>query len=219
VVGVDIDDACLAQCRKRAAEQRGSTPTFVHGDAVALPVESASVDVVLCRSVLCHILEREPVFREWRRVLKAPGRFSFYEPLDRYETRFSEMVDFSPLGALAQRLREAEEAFHHSSTSSLMNFDEHTLKRQLEKAGFERLEYAVTERAREYAMTEANARDWWHLDVGGESTPGHPSPYVQLRQHLSRGDLDRCVELFCENVPGKTMTFRSKQLFMWGIGR
>jgi ubiquinone/menaquinone biosynthesis C-methylase UbiE len=216
VTGVDVDEECLARCRRRAAEQRASSLAFLHGTAAALAMDSASMDVVLCRSVLCHILDREPVFREWHRVLKPEGRFSFYEPLDRYETRFSEMVDFGSLGALANRLREAEEAFHRSPASSLMNYDEHDLKRQLEQAGFIRVECAVTERACQYLMTAASARDWWLLDVGGESTPGHPPPCAQLSRYLSSGDLEKCVDFFCRRIAGKTVTFRSKQLYMWG---
>ena len=216
VIGVDIDRECLDLCRKRAAEQRLGNTTFLLGDAVHLPLDSASVDAVVCRSVLCHILDRQPVFQEWRRILKPQGRFSIYEPVDRYETCFSELVNFSPLGELAVRLREAEERFHHSPTSSLMNFDEHDLQRILEQTGFEITGSRLTERKRDYTMTAASARDWWHLDMGGSVTPGHSSPYVQLGRYTPASELDRCVEFFCAKVDGKTITYHTKQLFMWG---
>ena len=217
VIGVDIDEECLDRCRKRAAEKTLCNTTFLLGDAGRLPLESASVDAVVCRSVLCHILDRQPVFREWQRVLKPRGRFSFYEPVDRYETRFSELVDFSPLGELAVRLREAEERFHHSPTSSLMNFDEHDLRRLLEQTGFQVTGSKLTERARDYTMTAASARDWWHLDVGGSVTPGHASPYRQLNRYLPVAELDQCVDLFCARLDGKTITYHTRQLFMWGM--
>jgi len=191
--------------------------TFLSGDAGNLPIESESTDAVVCRSVLCHILQRQMVFREWHRVLKPRGRFTFYEPVDRYETRFSELVDFSPLGEVAVSLREAEEHFHHSSVSSLMNFDEHDLQRLVEQAGFEVTGSKLTERGRDYPMTAASAGDWWHLGIGGSATPGHPSPYDQLSQYLSPSDLDQCVAFFCAQADGTTITFRAKELFMWGM--
>lgn len=216
VIGVDVDPECLTRCRLVAAERGARRLAFLQADAAAMPLDTASVDAVLCRSVLCHIPDRVPVFREWHRVLKPRGRFSFYEPVDRYETRFCDMVDFSPLGELAGRLRQAEEQFHHCPDSSLMNFDEGSLRQLLQEAGFGGIEFSLGRRTRDYPMTARGARDWWHLDVTGEPTPGHPSPYDQLRRYLPAADLDACVDFFCRQVDGRTVAFQTSHLFMWG---
>ncbi len=216
VIGVDAEAECVSRCQRRAAELGLKNVTFIEGDARSLPVEDAATDVVVCRSVLCHIVDKAAAIQEWRRVLDEGGRFSLYEPVDRYDTRLSDLVDLSPLGDVAASLKAAEERTHINPEDSLMNFDEAELRHLLLEAGFAQVNGELTERSREYKMTASSARDWWHVDIGGVHLPGHRSPYELLCEHLPAADLDRCVELFCSQMDGKTIEFRSKQLYMWG---
>ena len=216
VIAVDLDAGCIQRCRERAAQLNLTNLAFREGDALSLPVESNHADVVLSRSVLCHIVDKEAAVSQWHRVLKKSGRFSLYEPIDRYDTRFSDLVDFSALGETADRLREAEEALHRNSNDPLMNFDEVELKRILAATGFRDIEYHMVERSREYEMTSSLARTWWHKDIGGVSLPGHDSPYEVLGQYLPGKDLDACVDFFCSKLNNRSITFESKQVYMWG---
>lgn len=216
IVAVDADADCLRRCRDHAARESPPNMTFVQGRAEAMPIRDGSADVVVCRSVLCHIVDKRSVLREWYRILRTGGRFSCFEPIDRYETRFSDLVDFGPLGEIAARLRRAEEAMHHDPHNSLMNFDEEGLQRILHETGFQDVEHRLVERSREYAMTAASAREWWHKDIGGIALPAHPSPYQILQRYLATEQLDACVGLFCASLNDKTIVFHSKQLYIWG---
>ena len=97
-----------------------------------------------------------------------------------------------------------------------MNFDEVELQRVFADIGFVEIEYEMVERSREHVMTPNSAREWWHKDVGGIALPGHESPYELLGRFLSRDELDNCVERFCSALDGCTITFKSKQVYMWG---
>ena len=48
-----------------------------NADLAALPIESASVDVIMSRSVFEHLTDPQPVYREFMRVLKPGGALIF----------------------------------------------------------------------------------------------------------------------------------------------
>ena len=74
VIGVDMTPAMLQRAR-RAAEQGGfRNVNFRHGYAEELPIEDASVDVILSNCVINLADDKGLVFREAWRVLREGGR-------------------------------------------------------------------------------------------------------------------------------------------------
>jgi ubiquinone/menaquinone biosynthesis C-methylase UbiE len=74
VIGVDMTPAMLERARS-AAQHSGITHVeFRQGQAEALPVDDASVDVVLSNCVINLTEDKDAVFREIFRVLKPGGR-------------------------------------------------------------------------------------------------------------------------------------------------
>ena len=71
-IGVDMTDAMIERARASA----GAYPQVEvrKGDAMALPVESGSVDVVISNGVLNLVAEKEAAFAEIARVLRPGGR-------------------------------------------------------------------------------------------------------------------------------------------------
>jgi GT2 family glycosyltransferase/SAM-dependent methyltransferase len=69
VVGVDVDEASVTHA---AATYTDANMRFLHGDIVAIPLEDASVDVVVSFETLEHLTDHRAMMREIRRVL-APG--------------------------------------------------------------------------------------------------------------------------------------------------
>ena len=71
-IGVDMTDAMSERARASA----GAYPQVEvrKGDAMALPVESGSVDVVISNGVLNLVAEKEAAFAEIARVLRPGGR-------------------------------------------------------------------------------------------------------------------------------------------------
>jgi ubiquinone/menaquinone biosynthesis C-methylase UbiE len=69
VIGVDATDAMLERAR---AKVPGGT--FHSGRLQALPVESGSVDLVVCGLALSHVDDLAPVYTEFARVLRGGGR-------------------------------------------------------------------------------------------------------------------------------------------------
>jgi ubiquinone/menaquinone biosynthesis C-methylase UbiE len=68
VIGVDTTEAMLDVARSKVPDA-----DFRLGRLEALPVDDASVDLVTCALALTHVVDLEPVMREFARVLRPGG--------------------------------------------------------------------------------------------------------------------------------------------------
>ena len=73
-VGVDFTREMLARAERKA--RRGARPRvhFAHGDALALPLKSATADVCTIAFGLRNVADRASALREMARVLRPGGR-------------------------------------------------------------------------------------------------------------------------------------------------
>jgi arsenite methyltransferase len=76
-IGVDMTDSMLRKAKAAAAEAGISNVELRRGDALDLPVESASVDVVISNGVLNLAPDKRRAFSEVLRVLRPGGRFLY----------------------------------------------------------------------------------------------------------------------------------------------
>ena len=74
VIGVDMTDEMLAKARANAQQAGFSNVEFRKGYIEALPVDAASVDVVLSNCVINLVPDKAAVYREVARVLRPGGR-------------------------------------------------------------------------------------------------------------------------------------------------
>ncbi len=74
VIGVDMTDEMLVQARANAVKNDYQNVEFRKGDIEALPVDNESVDVIISNCVINLAPDKEKVFREAYRALKAGGR-------------------------------------------------------------------------------------------------------------------------------------------------
>ena len=73
-IGVDMTDAMIARAREGAAAARLGNVSVRAGQATALPVETASVDVVISNGVINLVPEKQTVLAELARVVRPGGR-------------------------------------------------------------------------------------------------------------------------------------------------
>jgi ubiquinone/menaquinone biosynthesis C-methylase UbiE len=76
VIGVDMTDAMLEKARANAEKTGLSNVEFRKGEIEALPVDDASVDVVISNCVLNLVPDKDQAFRQIHRVLKSGGRLA-----------------------------------------------------------------------------------------------------------------------------------------------
>ncbi len=76
VIGVDMTDDMLAQARANAEKLGAGNVEFRKGYIEKLPLEDASVDLVISNCVINLSVDKPAVFREIARVLKPGGRIA-----------------------------------------------------------------------------------------------------------------------------------------------
>lgn len=77
-VGIEPNPA-LREVAAARAESIGSTAAFLDGAADEIPLEDASVDVLVCERVLQHLDDPEAAVREFSRVLRPGGRVAILD--------------------------------------------------------------------------------------------------------------------------------------------
>ena len=133
VVGVDFTVAMLRRARARLPEA-----ALVRADAARLPFTDGSVDAAVCGFALRNLVEREPVLRELRRVLRPGGRVALLDagrPRNPLLRRAHGLVLDGVVPRLGSWLSDRE-AYRYLPRSTAYLPDPGAVTRELEGAGF-----------------------------------------------------------------------------------
>ncbi len=119
VIGVDMTPEMLAKARANAVKLNATNVEFREGYLEKLPVEDASVDVVISNCVINLSPDKPQVFREVYRVLKPGGRVA--------------VSDIVTNGQLPQAVQKSMEAWGACVAGAL---EQNEYVRGLKEAGF-----------------------------------------------------------------------------------
>ena len=137
-ISQDLLDHSQALVREMNLLDRGQ---FLKASADDLaPITDAAIDVVTTRSVLIYVSAKGQAFTEFHRVLKPGGRFSLFEPINRFgfpepPGRFLG-YNVKPILEIAEKVEAVYQRIQPTDTDPMTDFDERDLVRLAEKAGF-----------------------------------------------------------------------------------
>jgi SAM-dependent methyltransferase len=83
LIAIDFEEACLDKARQEAAKENVAAE-IRRGDASALELADASVDVVFCHQTFHHLTRQREALAEFHRVLKPGGLLLFAESTRAY---------------------------------------------------------------------------------------------------------------------------------------
>ncbi|MGZ4183625.1 MAG: arsenite methyltransferase [Solirubrobacteraceae bacterium] len=133
-IGLDMTDEMLELARANAAAAGVDNVEFVKGYLEDMPLDDASVDVVISNCVINLSGDKPQVLREAARVLRPGGRFAVSDVIADPEMDDATRADMAAwTGCIVGALTEDE------------------FRRQLEASGFEQIEVQPTHRVHEHA--------------------------------------------------------------------
>ena len=128
VIFSDKFQDCLDDCKKILDESgvtEGYEMLLSPCEHIALP--ESSVHKALMRSVLVHVVHKQPAISEIYRILKPGGKFCAFEPVIRSNTRYWQILDPMYIEKY-EDFKRVENEIMENPLDSLCNFDEKTLE-------------------------------------------------------------------------------------------
>ena len=128
VIFSDLFQDCLDDCKQildQMGIQQGYQLLKCPVEHIALP--ESSVHKAVMRSVLVHVVNKQPAISEIYRVLKPGGKFCAFEPVIRSNTRYWQILDPNFIDKY-EDFKRVENEIMEDSMDSLCNFDEKTLQ-------------------------------------------------------------------------------------------
>jgi arsenite methyltransferase len=204
VFALDLSVGALEELRRSA-----DAPTlwYLLGEAEVLPLPDAFVDVAVMRSVLIYVRDVEAAVQELRRVLRGGGRLSLFEPVNRRGTYMHDVIDWSPLDELGERVRRDDRAFIQQDPISQLDADE--LVAALERAGFVDVRADLEDVDEPWLVTEESVDA--RLDAIG--APGHPSRRERWQSRYPPEEVDALVA-HVKSLVGETLPMRWVHLWL-----
>ncbi len=142
VTFTDISKELLDHCRDLARDLGvEGRCNFVEAPAHDLPLGDRTVDVVTTRAVLIYVKQKRTAFAEFHRVLRAGGRVSIYEPINRFICADKNFLgylgyDTRPVAHLFEKLNSVFDSREDPESDPMVDFDERDLMSLAADVGF-----------------------------------------------------------------------------------
>lgn len=217
VIFSDISQDLLNHAQSLAQQmQVMSRCEFLRASADDLSaIQDASVDVVTTRSVLIYVSAKQQAFSEFFRVLKAKGRLSIFEPINRFT--FPEPphlfigYEVTPVRAITEKVKAVYFRLQPPDTDPMLDFDERDLIAFAEKAGFREIHLELQVEIK--PATENN----WETFMRSAGNPKIPTLEEAMQQALTPEETAEFVAHLRPLVETKKGVSRSAAAYLWAI--
>ena len=179
-------------------------------DKIDLPTES--VDKAVMRSVLVHIVDKQSAISEICRVLKKGGRFAFFEPIIRSNTRYSQLVNPSNIRNF-EAFKEIEDKIMTDPNDSLCNFDENSIAENLDKAGFSDGQIDLNNVESKYIVASSMVDQWFN----NPPSPDKPTAREKYLKYFSETDVDNYIADLKADLVGKEIDVVTKAIYAYAV--
>ncbi len=210
VIFSDKFQDCLDDCKKILDESgvtSGYEMLLSPCEHIALP--ESSVHKALMRSVLVHIVNKQPAISEIYRILKPGGKFCAFEPIIRSNTRYWQILDPMYIEKY-EDFKCIENEMMENPLDSLCNFDEDTLKMNLEIAGFSIPEVKLQEVSSRYIVQAGMVAEWFN----NPPSPGQPSTKERYLKYFDEETVNKYMQDVQNYLTGREISLKTNAVFI-----
>ena len=210
VIFSDMFQDCLNDC-KQVLDELGITEGYellkCPVEHIALPM--STVHKALMRSVLVHVVNKQPAISEIYRVLKTGGKFCAFEPIIRSNTRYWQILDPMYIEKY-EDFKRVENEIMDNPLDSLCNFDENTLRTNLEIAGFSIPEVKVQEVKSNYVVKPNMVREWFI----NPPSPTQPSTKERFLKYFDFPTVEKYMFQVEDYLTGRNIELKTNAAFI-----
>ena len=210
VIFSDMFQDCLDDCKKILEEsgvKGGYELLKCPVEHLALPM--STVHKAVMRSVLVHVVNKQPAISEIYRVLKPGGKFCAFEPVIRSNTRYWEILDPAYIDKY-EDFKRVENQIMEDPLDSLCNFDEKTLQMNLEIAGFSIPEVRLQEVKSNYVVLPNMVREWFV----NPPSPTQPCVKDRFLKHFDFPTVEKFMLQVEEYLTGRNISLKTNAAFI-----
>ena len=210
VIFSDKFQDCLDDCKKILDDSgvtEGYEMLLSPCEHIALP--ESSVHKALMRSVLVHVVHKQPAISEIYRILKPGGKFCAFEPVIRSNTRYWQILDPMYIEKY-EDFKRVENEIMENPLDSLCNFDEKTLEMNLEIAGFSVPDVKVQEVASRYIVQAGMVQEWFN----NPPSPGQPSTKERYLKHFDEATVNKYMFEVQDYLTGREISLKTNAVFI-----
>jgi ubiquinone/menaquinone biosynthesis C-methylase UbiE len=179
-----------------------------------------SIDVVTTRSVLIYVASKQAAFREFYRVLRAGGRLSIFEPINRFANAYPSPehvflgYDVTPVKDLAQKVNKVRHRYQLLDDDPMLDFDEYDLIAFAEKAGFGEIHLELQVNIQPHM----ERRDFETI-LRTAPNPKMPTTEETINEALTPTEAERFVSFLRSEIEEKQATriIRYALVYLWAI--
>ena len=210
VIFSDMFQDCLDDCKKILEESgvKGGYELLKSPvEHLALPM--STVHKAVMRSVLVHVVNKQPAISEIYRVLKPGGKLCAFEPVIRSNTRYWEILDPMYIDKY-EDFKRVENQIMEDPLDSLCNFDEKTLQTNLEIAGFSIPEVRLQEVKSNYIVLPNMVREWFV----NPPSPTQPCVKDRFLKHFDFPTVEKFMIQVEEYLTGRSISLKTNAAFI-----
>lgn len=201
---------CLDSCEKFLKSQNiTSGYKMLNCPAEKIDLPDNFVDKAMCRSVLVHIVDKQPAINEIHRVLKKGGRFCCFEPVIKSNTRYWELTTPDKIRNY-EKFKNAENEFMSDSNDAMCNFDENSIAKNLEIAGFSDGSVDCDVIPSTYTATAEMVDKWFTTPP----SPDRPTMKERFLAYFDENTVNDYVEDVKKELDGKVISVCSRSLYV-----
>lgn len=201
---------CLDDC-KRVLDEFGVLGGYemllCPCEHIALP--ESSVHKALMRSVLVHIVDKQVAINEIYRILKPGGKYCAFEPIIRTNTKYYELLDKNHISRYDD-FKKVELELMNNSMDSLCNFDQDTIKENLQKAGFSIPEVRVQNVNSQYTVQPDMIPQWFN----NPPSPNQPTTRERFLKYFDEATVNQYIKEVEEYLIGREIQITSNAIFI-----
>ena len=210
VIFSDLFQDCLDDCKQildQMGIQKGYQLLKCPVEHIALP--ESSVHKAVMRSVLVHVVNKQPAISEIYRVLKPGGKLCALEPVIRSNTRYWQILDPDYIDRY-EDFKKVENEIMENPMDSLCNFDEKTLRTNLQIAGFSNPDVKLQEVRSSYEVKTNMVREWFV----NPPSPDQPSTKQRFMRYFEEATVERFMKEVEEYLVGRTINLKTNAVFI-----